>query len=248
MRRYWLPKESFQDDEILIEGETFRHIFKVCRRQVGDRFEVLTDDGRAHLVEVTELKGKVAHCRELEVRELPALPQPHIHLALSVSKPATMEKVIEKSVELGVQSLHFFSSDFSFAKFKEKDFENKQRRWQRILLGATQQTGRGDLMKLTFHQSLNVLLEESTAAEEALGIFAYEGEAPQKLSQALEERPSEMKNLWIFVGSEGGFSENDVKLFSDFKMIPTSLGDQVLRVETACVTLVSIIKYDLGLL
>jgi 16S rRNA (uracil1498-N3)-methyltransferase len=67
------------------------------------------------------------------------------------------------------------------------------------------------------------------------------------LAQALRElKARHLEHLWIFVGSEGGFSLEEVDLFAQFGLNPVSMGEQILRVETACLALVSIIKYELG--
>jgi 16S rRNA (uracil1498-N3)-methyltransferase len=59
---------------------------------------------------------------------------------------------------------------------------------------------------------------------------------------------SQPKEAWAFIGSEGGFSEREVELFQSLDLKPVTLGTQVLRVETACVATVSIIKYDFDLM
>ena len=69
---------------------------------------------------------------------------------------------------------------------------------------------------------------------------------PFPLKRGLDQIPEDMDKLWIFVGSEGGFSGKDIELFRNYNILPVSLGDQVLRVETACVTLLGVLKYHLG--
>ncbi|MCB0378000.1 MAG: 16S rRNA (uracil(1498)-N(3))-methyltransferase [Bdellovibrionales bacterium] len=246
MRRYWLPADSLQGDQVTIDGDAFHHIFVVCRRQQGHHFEVLLPNGQALLVEVEELTKKKAFAKVLEKRQMPYLKEPHIHLALSLPKFSTLEKVIEKSVELGVHSLHLFHSDYSFMKAKPEDLKKKTSRWQKIVIGACQQSGRGQAMQLTEIRPLGVLLEEFQSQENAQGLLAYEGPSTLGVRQALASGPKERGSVWLFVGGEGGFSEADIKLFSNYDLLPVSLGDQVLRVETACVTLLGILKYELG--
>lgn len=246
MRRYWVSKEKFEAGIVKIEGEDFRHICKVCRRNIGHRFEVLSEDHKAYFVEIVELGKNEAVAKVLEERVLPELPKPHIHLALSLPKFQTLERVLEKSVELGAHSLHLFSSDYSFMKPKALELKKKQARWGKIIKGATQQTGRGTLMELTEIKPLGVLLEEFSLQKNAYGLCAFEGEGQLSLKMALNQVGSEAESLWVFVGSEGGFSQEDLKLFNNYKLLPVSLGDQVLRVETACVTLLSILKYGVG--
>lgn len=246
MRRYWLPGITKNDNEVLIRGEEFHHICDVCRQGQGSRFEVITEEGWALFVEIEKLGKKEAQARVLERREIPPLPRPHIHLALSVPKMQTLESVIEKSVELGVKKVWPFFSDYSFVRTQKNVLEAKSTRLDKIIRGATQQTGRGDLMELGEAMNLSELLplfQESGAH----GVFAYEGGGGKSLSQALQGPPKTPESVWIFVGSEGGFSQKEVEQFQQINLFPVSLGQQVLRVETACVTLLGIIKYELEL-
>lgn len=246
MRRYWISRDSLQEDSsIRIDGEVFHHICVVCRQKLGSRFEVICDH-KAFFVEIISMDKKSAVAKIIEHRQIPSLPRPYIHLALSLPKFQTVDRVVEKMVELGVQQVHLFSSDFSFMKPKPGELDKKQQRWQKIITGATQQTGRGEIMALTEVEPLSVLLERHFPDPNKIGLLAYEGEGGESLGHRLKSMSDQVEEIWIFVGSEGGFSQEDLKLFKDYKLLPTSLGDQVLRVETACVTLVSILKYGLG--
>ena len=244
MRRYWVEEEHKTEEGFELTGDVFHHICVVCRRGLNDRFELILK-GQAYLVEITEVTNKKATAKVIETRTIAPLPKPEIHLALSLPKFQTLEKVLEKMVELGVHSVHPFTSDFSFVKSSKKVPAKKYGRWEKIIRGATQQTGRGEFLNLTPIKPLSVLLKEFSE-QEALGLLAYEGEGGENLKNRMAEMGSNPQPLWIFVGSEGGFSTEDLDLFKDYKLLPISLGDQVLRVETACVTLVSILKYGLG--
>ncbi len=258
-----MPEESLTDHQVELTGDIFQHICGVCRRNTGDRFEVICG-GQAYLVELSEIQTRKARALIVGKRTIRAPGKPHIHLALSLPRFQTLEKVLEKSVELGAKGFHPFYSDFSFMKPDPRGMENKRRRWQKIITGATQQTGRGELMELGEIKPLKNLLEEKGKKTFFFGLLAYEGDGflslrkgsvrnqniekviPFPLKQGLNQIPGGLEELWIFVGGEGGFSLKDIKLFKSYSVLPVSLGDQVLRVETACVTLLGILKYHLG--
>lgn len=245
MRRYFIPEDCITPTDVVLSGDIFHHICVVCRQGLGDRFEVLQNE-TAYLVEIVTLQKKTAIAQIISQRQLPALPRPSIHLALSLPKMNVFETVLEKAVELGVHSVHPFHSDFSASKPQAKELDRKAPRWQKIIQSAVQQSGRGHWMELTEIQPLGVLLKEFALRPKAKGLLAYEGEGIASLKSELSEIPRIYDEVWIFVGSEGGFSPNDVKLFKDYNILPYSLGEQVLRVETACVALISILKYGLG--
>lgn len=253
MRRYRIESTSENDLEVLIEGDSFRHIVDVCRQEVGSRFEVLTPTGWALFVEIQKVGKKSAQAKVIEKRKIPELKKPWIHLALSMPKISTYEAVLEKAVELGVYQIHPFFSDYSFVKTQKNVLESKAARFEKIIQSATQQTGRGDWMKVAPVSELGELLKHFQQQIRTDGLFAYEGAGELSLKAALEAMQSQsstgesLENLWIFVGSEGGFSTQEVEIFKKFNLFPVSLGQQVLRVETACVTLLGIIKYQIDL-
>ena len=177
MRRYWVPEENLKDHQVELTGDILQHICGVCRRSQGDRFEVICDK-EVYLVELSEIKKERAWASIIRKRKIKALKKPHIHLALSLPRFQTLEKILEKSVELGVRAFHLFHSDFSFMKPNPGDLENKRKRWQKIIRGATQQTGRGELMGLGEIKPLKSLLREEGRGKNFFGLLAYEGDSP----------------------------------------------------------------------
>jgi len=247
LRRFYIDREMLHGEQLRLTGDLFHHVRDVCRFGVGDQFEVLAGDGQAHLIEIQSVTNKEIHGRQLSTRAVPALAKPHIVLALSVPKLPKVDWIIEKSVELGVAEIRPFVSEFSFLRKVSELSENRLQRWQKLVQGATQQSGRGELMKIGQPTTLTKLLEEFNRTEGIAGLFPYEGEAQVKLAEQLQElKQKNLDQIWVFVGSEGGFSPSEVALFAGAGLPPVSLGDQILRVETACLAVVSVIKYELG--
>lgn len=249
MRRYWIPKDAVMDEVVRLRGDVLHHIRDVCRQHIGSRFEVIVAGGSAHLVEVVSESKHEAIARILETRRIPELPEPRIHLALSIPRFPVFEAVVEKAVELGVSAIHPFFSDFSFIRTQTDVWDKKLTRFQKIVQSATQQSGRGDLMEIRDVMELQGLIGVFNRTARAQGLFAYEGEAVLTAKEGLERMHAEQpREVWAFIGSEGGFSEKEVQLFQSLDLKPVTLGPQVLRVETACVATVSIIKYGFDLM
>ena len=253
MKRYWIPKEWINDSRIDLDGDIFHHIHRVCRNEVGAKFELLAGDQKAYFVELKEAQKKSGWAEVLEIREITPLKKPYIHLALSLPRFAKMDWILEKSVEMGVAKLHPFVSDYSFVRKVDQSLLGKEKRWKKIIQSATQQSGRGELMEFSSPQTLDQLLEEFNQDERNMGLFPYEGEASQNINDAMQlfrsrwdEQPFDQ--IWLFVGSEGGFSQKEVRKFEELGLASTTLGEQVLRVDTACLALISIIKYEMRLM
>lgn len=249
MRRYWFDTEDLIDNEVHLHGGVFHHVIVVCRQGVGSRFEMLTSGGKAYLVEVTKLKEKSAWAKILQERAIAPLSRPHLHLAISIPRFQVMDTIVEKAVELGVYEIHPFVSEYSFARNLDERLRSRSTRWEKIVLGATQQSGRGDLMTVDVPIPLKELLSSYSKRSRAVGLFPFEGAAPQHVRQVLVPlRTQLIDEIWIFVGSEGGYSLAEVELFQSYGMLPTTLGSQVLKVETACLALISILKYEWDLM
>lgn len=250
MRRYWVPRESVEGDEVSLTEDTLHHIRDVCRMHLGSKFEVIVEGTQsAHLVEIVSETKKESRARILETRAIPELPRPHIHLALSVPRFPVFEAVVEKAVELGVKAIHPFFSEYSFIRTQTEVWDKKVSRFQKIVQSATQQSGRGELMTISKPLELVELLQTFNRSPGAAGLFAYEGDARLEAKDGVA-RIARMnpQDAWIFVGSEGGFSDEEVESFQTVGLTSVTLGRQVLRVETACVALISILKYDLDLM
>ncbi|MCB0368343.1 MAG: 16S rRNA (uracil(1498)-N(3))-methyltransferase [Bdellovibrionales bacterium] len=253
MRRYWIEKKYLTASEVIFQGDLFHHIFDVCRQDIGSHFEVITEDSKAFLVEVTQRNKKQAIAKILEERQINSLKKPYIHLCLSIPKFATLDKVLEKAVEMGVHSFHPLISNFSYIKnLSEKDWLHKTERWKKIIISATQQSGRGDLLKLSPPRSLSGLLEEMNHSSGSICLMLYEGDAKNDIkshiTQVRSQLSQDVESIWIIVSSEGGFSKKEVNLLQDQGFSPVTMGEQILRVETACIAAISVLKYEFDLM
>ncbi|HRO66263.1 MAG TPA: 16S rRNA (uracil(1498)-N(3))-methyltransferase [Pseudobdellovibrionaceae bacterium] len=250
MRRYWIETSDKSGDLVHFRGDLHHHIFDVCRQELGSKFEVLTEEGKAYLVKVTQLDRKAALAEVIEERVIPALAKPWIRVVLSVPRYPVMDSVLEKLVELGVKSVHPVFSEFSFVRSAGTLSENKVQRWEKIIQSATQQSGRGEKMELHEARPLKTFLEGINRNEGFAGLFAYEGPSTLGIKEELTRMKSQgvPSEIWLFVGSEGGFSTQEVESFREVGLKPVTLGQQVLRVETACMALVSVLKYDFDLM
>jgi 16S rRNA (uracil1498-N3)-methyltransferase len=249
LRRYWIPTHSIEGNQVRLRGDVLHHIRDVCRMRVGSKFEVIMEGGVAHLVQITTESKAESVAEILETRQIAALPEPHVHLALSIPRFPVFEAVLEKAVELGVATVHPFFSDYSFIRTQADVWEKKRARFQKIIESATQQSGRGELMKLSEPVELGLLLKTFNRSGSARGLFAYEGESRLSARDGIEAlRADSPREIWPFIGSEGGFSEKETQLFQSLGLSSVTLGAQVLRVETACVATISIIKYGFDLM
>jgi 16S rRNA (uracil1498-N3)-methyltransferase len=237
-------------DEVTLTGDVLHHIRDVCRMHKGSKFEVIVGgQSKALLVEITGETKHESFAKVLEERVIEEIPYPRIHLALSIPRFPVFEAVVEKAVELGVYAIHPFFSEYSFIRKQEDTWAKKVPRFEKIVMSATQQSGRGELMPISNPVDLEQILKTFNRSESAKGLFAYEGDSRLNAKEGVAKVTTDgLKEAWIFVGSEGGFSATEVERFKEAGLSTVTLGSQVLRVETACVALISVLKYDLDLM
>jgi 16S rRNA (uracil1498-N3)-methyltransferase len=249
LKRYWTDQPCNINEALEITGDLFHHIVDVCRHQMGDKIELITSDGFAFLSELVLIKKKSLTMMPLEKRKIPDLPRPHLILYLSFPKFQTFEAVIEKAVELGVTSIQPFFSEFSFIKSEGKISEEKWARWNRIIVTATQQSNRGDFMKIEQPLQWSEVIEKLkfNPDDRNFCLFSYEGTGAVPISQIFNKVTpplAQREEIHVLVGSEGGFSAQEATQIAEMNIQVCNLGQQILRVETACMALLGILKYE----
>ncbi len=247
LRRFFLSPEKKIGSRFRITDEALHHLRNVCRFSAGDELEILTGENEAYHCKLESVNKQDAFANILSHRNIPTPPPPYIHLAISMPRFSTFDTILEKSVELGVSNVLPFVSEYSFFTKNPETLAEKQERWEKIVIAATEQSGRGELLTISPCSTLENVLQKFQKESTNAGIFAFEGTGKLSLQQSLEKiRAQRPQNLWLFVGSEGGFSESEVDRFRQAKLPPTSLGNRILRVETACLALTSIVQHELG--
>jgi 16S rRNA (uracil1498-N3)-methyltransferase len=254
VRRVWLalngktPHDFAVGETLELRDESFHHAIIVSRLTKGEKFEAISGAPELLQFEITAVGKKSAEVTVIGHRKLPEPKRPKINIALSVCKWDTCEWVIEKAVELGVSTFLPIISENSFIKKASDLPSTRLQRWQKLVESATTQTARGSLMPILPPQTLEQFITSINQKSKSVCLFAYEGarevEARTELQKLVKKDPEE---IWALVGSEGGFSAREAKFIEGSGLTPTTLGEQILRAETACLALVSIIKYEAGL-
>jgi 16S rRNA (uracil1498-N3)-methyltransferase len=225
-------------DRALIE-EDFHHL-KVKRIKKGEHIEVIDKETfQPYLCEVETIEKRKALCKVLE--PLPKnVPLVDITLLQCVPiKVSTLDEIIPPITQVGVSTLVPTISERSFQDTKV--IERKIPRWEKIALESLKQCGR--------HQPLNIekplKLEQvkNYLPEEGLFLFPFEREKTLTLPKVLE-RVENPQKVFIVVGPEGGFSQKEAQLLEEIGFIPVSLGNFILKAETAAVV-ASALVYNL---
>lgn len=240
MHRFFLPPECFGHDGITLPLEVVHQIIRVLRLKTGDRIIALDNSGFEYEAELISLEKDTASAAVIQKRRGKGEPEIEVTLYQSLLKADKFEFVLQKCVELGVSTFVPVLSERSVAG---KPSANRLERWRKIIKEAAEQSGRSCLPDL---MPTATFVEACSNASDP-GIMLWEGEISTGLSQVLSQNKFRgTSHLSIFIGPEGSFSPNEIDLAKKMGLVTVSLGQRILRAETAGMAAVSVIIYALG--
>ena len=206
--------------KIEIDGESYRYIFKVRRHKEGEQIALRNlQDQFLYFYKIERVTRRTAELLFLEKEEKVVMPKNSVHIGWCIIDPKVVEKTLPMLNELGVKKLSFIYCERSQKNFR-LDFD----RLKRILINSSQQCGRSKMMELELIPSLEEYLK------------SYPQSAVLDFGGKTIDREDRVES--ILVGCEGGFSNEERKLFKDRRVytLNTSL---VLRSESAVVAISS---------
>jgi 16S rRNA (uracil1498-N3)-methyltransferase len=221
----------FSENFEFIEGEEFHHLYNVLRHNVGDK--ILAFDGKLneYLCEIVEIQKNRARIKKIEKIENIEYDF-NIAIAPALIKKENFELMLEKVVEIGVKEIYPIITKHSVVKIREK-----KERWEKIILNACKQSHRQIIPKLHNILTLNEIAQISK--NYSLKLFA---------------NPKSNRNLFSFekadsviilIGPEGGFSNEEENYLKSNGFFDFSLGNFILRSETAAIVSVGLIAHFL---
>ncbi|MFY9659482.1 MAG: RsmE family RNA methyltransferase [Terriglobales bacterium] len=232
-RRRWIADEVSGDTAALV-GEHAAHLARVLRAEVGQEFDIATGDdirrGTITTISYDRVEfalGVKAHRK----RKLTSLSgPPKITLALAIFKFDRMEWAIEKCTEIGVARIIPVIARRSDAHLAAAAVKRHER-WLRIVRQAAEQSRRAAPPEIAAPVKLKEL-GSVVSAESATRVVLAESEEDTRLADALQSSPSEIA---LAVGPEGGWADGELSWFYDEGWVAASLGDTILRAETAAI-------------
>ncbi len=230
--------EYVTPDTLRVDAEEFTHMTKVLRHKVGYRVIVNPSDGTDVYGEIVEMGRDYAIVRADEVRPNDALPQAEITLFQAIPKRDKMDWIVQKCVELGVRRVVPIRTQY----VNERDFARD--RAIRIADQACKQCGR----------SLRMQVDAQTEWSDALAMLAdydvvvmpYEHASCGAVGAI--EGLRDARKIALIVGCEGGFAPSEVERAEQAGARIVSLGQQILRCETAAVVATALVLYETGAL
>jgi 16S rRNA (uracil1498-N3)-methyltransferase len=246
MARFFLPREKIQNRRGTIVGEELAHLRRVLRLGPGDHLTVFDDTGWEHEAVIRALRADEGDLDILRSYQAERESPLQITLAFGLTKGEKMDWVVEKTTELGVQTLVPLISSYTIPKLNDRKVETRAERWQRIAVSATKQCGRTRIPNILPPSDFQELVRQPWT--DTLKLLFWEKERQQTLKQ-VHETERDARAILLVIGPEGGFSFEEADTAKEHGFSSVHLGPRILRAETAAITAVSLTQVlwgDLG--
>jgi 16S rRNA (uracil1498-N3)-methyltransferase len=244
MRRFFVEEILSTQHSFAITGSEAKHITRVLRMGPGDRMVLLDKAGERFQAVIKEATRHHVLVHLEQPLPAPAPSPVHITLCQALLKAHSMDLLVEKTSELGVDRVLPFLAERTVVKVADIKAHGKVRHWQEIAQSAAKQSDRAMPAEIgplySFNEMLTVLSKES-----ALKILLWEKEGIRHLKDLLRSNSPAARVLAV-VGPEGGFTEPEVKEAGEAGFVSVSLGRRILRAETAAISMVAVIQYEWG--
>ena len=243
MKKIFIPTPL--DEIIELPKDVTHHVLHVFRHNMEKPITVTGSDNRCGTYQITaEVDGK-AQAKLIEYVDA-NLASYRTILVQSLLKGEKLEWVLRKATELNVDTIYLVPTANCVAKYDKKKLQSKVNRWEKIMLEAAQQCGRNHLPTLVVGETL---LQALDIESEALKLVAYENEAGQTIKDVLKTLHSDksVTDVLICIGPEGGYQEKEINAIIKYGGKSVSLGNTILRAETAAIGSLAMIRYELEL-
>lgn len=242
LNRFFVDESQITDDYISIIGDDVNHISNVLRKSIGDRIEVVSS-GYIYLSEIENIEVDEIELKILNKEKGSNEPKTKISLYQGLPKGSKMDTVVEKGTEIGVSSFYGLETRRAVVKIKgDKKRTRRMNRWQNKADSAGKQAMRDELPIVKDILSFKELLIHLKGKENI--IVPYEEEENVSIKDALSE--VEGSNIHILIGPEGGWDKDEILELKKIGAKSVSLGNRILRTETAGPVAAALVLYELG--
>ena len=211
----------------LVTGEDARHIEKSLRMRVGEELTLVDSCKVQNLCRISDFTPSGVEVDVISTTVCESEADVQVTLYQSLTKGDKMDLIVQKAVELGVHRIVPVVTSRCVSRPDEKSLRKKIERWQKIALGAAQQSCRGIVPEVADALSFSQALSEAAKLDTSVIFYEGGGESLKTFTD------KSAKTMGIFVGPEGGFDISEVEKAKENGISSATLGKRILRAETA---------------
>ena len=234
MQRYFVNNK--ENDLFILSNDDSHHVINVMRMNINDEVEIVFDN-HLYLASITNLDVpvKCTLVKELDDNERMI---PKIVIVQALVKEQKMDYILQKACELGVYQIIPVNTSRSVVKIDKNDTK-KIIRWNKILKEASEQSKRIDIPILDKIYNFNDLKTLDFKEK-----YICSTKENKKLLKSTLSKYNINDTIVYVIGSEGGFDPKEENELIENGFIPISLGNNILRTETASLFIMSAVNYE----
>lgn len=242
MPHFFINSKSIKDNYITIyDKDNYNHIVKSLRSRVGETLYLIDENEIEYKTTIKDISPNILlaeiNSKAVSTRKLPY----NLYLAQSPLKSDAQLTIMEKATEIGVKGVYPIYTDN--CALKKNVAKNKTAKWQKVMYEASKQCERANIPTCFELSSLDDVLNGKFDRI----ITLCEKNTTQSLKSYLRENPIKNKeNILIIIGPEGGFSDLEFEKFKKLNLPMLSLGDLILKAETAVIVTLGNVVYECG--
>ncbi|MCE9679287.1 16S rRNA (uracil(1498)-N(3))-methyltransferase [Shewanella sp. AS1] len=236
--RIYQTGELATDKLVMLDSEAAGHVGRVLRMGSGEQLELFNGDGCNYLSEIIEASKKHVQVKVLAKAINDAESPLNLHLGQVISRGDRMDFTLQKSVELGVNTITPLFSERCGVKLSGERLEKKIQQWQKIVISACEQSGRSVVPQVREAMSLEQWCSEQS---EAIKLNLH-----PRASHGINGLALNTARVRLLIGPEGGLSEAEIAMTETHAFTDVLLGPRVLRTETAALTAISALQLKFG--
>lgn len=261
MSKFFVDPSAVSGAHIYLENkDDLHHLRKVLRARPGMELDISDGDCWEYKTCLEELDENCAALRIIDKQKFASEPSTRVTLYQGVPKASKMETVIQKTVEMGVDTIVPVFMERTVV-VEKGNFGKKLERWNKIAAEAVKQCKRGIIPRVTESYDVDKMLAELPDFD--LIICPYENEDGLTIKDFLRAAPPaasvqpgregtgrpgpQALRVALIIGPEGGFSEGEIEKLKAAGAATVTLGKTILRTETAGLAALAMIMYELEL-
>ncbi|MBI5328113.1 MAG: 16S rRNA (uracil(1498)-N(3))-methyltransferase [Deltaproteobacteria bacterium] len=232
------------ESSCLLTGSSFQNLL-LWKPRLGEAVTICNADNKFFRARIAKLECDMAEMKVFEGLNQSVESNLNITLAQAIPEKERMELIIQKTTELGVCSIIPFQSKKSTSLEVREAKQKKSHKWGEIALKAAKQSRRATIPQIQPHCSFADAVK--MASNHELKLLLWENEKANLLKEKIRAvKGLGVKNVSVMIGPEGGFERAEIEEAKEAGFISVGLGARVLRTETAAITMIGLIQYELG--
>ena len=240
MPHFFINKQNISSNTVIInDKENYRHIARALRSRIGESLLLIDDEQRQYETIITNITNDEIVCEIQNSYQSKRDLEFDLYLAQSPLRSDSQLTIMEKATEIGIRGIYPCITDNCAVK---KDIaQNKVEKWQKVMYEASKQCERA---KIPTCYDVTTLGEVINNNFDRIIVFG-ERSTEQSLKQYLTANPiKKSEKILVIIGPEGGFSKNEFDFFKENKFPVISLGDLILKADTAVIVALGDIIYE----